>query len=52
MTIERVYAGRSHDLVMSWNDHFGCCVEQGLWEGENGSHEIREALAGNTGGPN
>lgn len=41
-----------HIKVIIWNDHFGCCMEKGLWEGENGSREISEALAGDTGNLN
>lgn len=38
MAIKRFCGGESHDVVVFCNDHFGCCVENGLREGENGSH--------------
>lgn len=52
MTIERLYSLESHDVVVFCNNHFGYCVEKGLWEGENGTHDISETLAGDTGGLN
>ena len=37
---------------MLWNDQLGYCMEKGLWEAENGSHELSVALAGDPGGLN
>lgn len=52
MIIPIFYAGGFHDLVAFWNEHFSDFKVKGLWKGENGSIEISEALAGDTGGLN
>lgn len=52
MTIERFYARKSHDVVVFYSDHLGYYMEEGLWVGENGSHDVNEVLAGDTEGLN